>query len=858
MEPKNPNWFPSNSAQICSDHFLEKYIIRVGQNVRLTDDAVPTRFKARKLPPKREFSEMTVETAISTSISPPRKKVYFDHDYCIKDSPRKIKRESTKVNEKNQKVISSLRKRLRTAQRKYQRYKCEIIRLKDLVQHLKKSGLITSSSEYILKKSLSGIPLALMNRVISTKKNGKGRKYSDELTAFALTLQFYSSKAYDYVRKVFNLALPSQSHIRKLYSKIPADPGFTEPAFVELKKKVEEAKKNGKQVVCSLMLDEMAIRKQVTFDGERFRGYVDLGADNDVEDDSTPQAKEALVFMVVCVNSSWKIPCAYFLIEGLSGTERANLIKICIQRLSDIGVRVISVTCDGPSCHFKMLRELGASLKPPNVKPYFENPGSKDHKVYALLDICHMIKLVRNAFNKLGTLLDKDGKKIEWKYFIALHEYQDSEGLTIANKLRKAHINWWQQKMKVPLAVQLISDSVAGAIEFCSKDLKRVEFQGCEATVRFIRIFNRLFDIFNSRNPFAKESKSPMRVSNKDNWNTFLEEAYDYILGLKDTSETYIWKTPRKTGFIGFLVAIRSFQRIFQDLVEVEDAPLKYVLTYKFSQDHLELFFGAIRAAGRTNNNPSAQQFVASYKRLLLKTSIKGGNGNVIARDKTDILHIMNDTYYIDGKQMTTSEASIIRRYNLSEIPLPDDDDEYTYTHRLYQVTSLSEGKTQIVRYIAGYAAKMANRTVICMECCQSLGFKEEDIPEARLIKHLDRGGLFKPTPSVMKVCEEAEKSIVRMLKESNGYLPHGKGVPGAIATAVLSCLGNSDVFSELNEHCHELPIGEEYHIFALIKTIARCYCKVRFHRLAKVETENTTKVNSRSKLHKTIIFLHQ
>ena len=708
----------------------------------------------------------------------------------------------------------------------------------------------------MLKQSLSGVPLALMKRVISTKSHGKGRKYSDELTAFALTLQFYSSKAYEYVRKTFNLALPSQSHIRSLYSKIPAEPGFTEPAFVELKKKVEEANRNGKQVVCSLLLDEMAIKKHISFDGKKFRGFVDLG--NEIEDDSSPHAKEALVFMAVCVNNSWKIPCAYFLIDGLNGAERANLINICIQRLSDIGVRVISVTCDGPSCHFKMMKELGASLKPTDMRPYFDNPGSKNHKVYTLLDICHMIKLVRNAIGTYHTLLDEDGNKIEWKYLEALQKFQDTEGLRIANKVRKDHINWWQKKMKVKLATQIISNSSADAIEFCAKVLNLDQFQGSEGTVRFLRIFNQLFDIFNSRNPFAKGTKSAMRVSNKNEWNTFLEDAYSYILGLKDSSGASILKTQRKTGFIGFLVAIRSFQGMFQDLVEVEDAPCQYLLAYKFSQDHLELFFGAIRAAGRTNNNPSAQQFIAAYKRLLLKSSIKGGSGNVSPRDETEILHIMNnETYYIDGSRMTLSEAAIIRKYNLSAIPLPDEDDEFTYTHPIYQVTSLSECKTEIVRYIAGYAAKMANRMIICIECCQSLGSKE-NISEARLIKFLDRGGLFKPTPSVMKVCEETEKSIVRMLIETNGNLPQVNGITDVIATAVLSCLRVSDVFSELDDHCHDLPLGEEYHTFELIETIAKCYCKVRFHHLAKVETEKIAKVNVRSKLHKTILFLHQ
>ena len=51
----------------------------------------------------------------------------------------------------------------------------------------------------------------------------------------------------------------------------------------------------------------------------------------------------------------------------------------------------------------------------------------------------------------------------------------------------------------------------------------------------------------------------------------------------------------------------------------------KACLTYKLSQDHLELFFSAVRAAGGFNNNPTAQQFMAAYKRLLFRGTIKGG-----------------------------------------------------------------------------------------------------------------------------------------------------------------------------------------------------------------------------------------
>ena len=128
--------------------------------------------------------------------------------------------------------------------------------------------------------------------------------------------------------------------------------------------------------------------------------------------------------------------------------------------------------------------------------------------------------------------------------------------------------------------------------------------------------------------------------------------------------------TRRKTGFIGFLVAIKSTKLIFHRLVEAEEAPLKYLLTYKLSQDHLELFFGAVRSAGGFNNNPTTQQFTAAYKRLLLRSHIEGGNGNCEKRDPIDILTAVTDTYN-DKKDAfntnTITNAALIRRYDLAQ-----------------------------------------------------------------------------------------------------------------------------------------------------------------------------------------------
>ena len=125
--------------------------------------------------------------------------------------------------------------------------------------------------------------------------------------------------------------------------------------------------------------------------------------------------------------------------------------------------------------------------------------------------------------------------------------------------------------------------------------------------------------------------------------------------------------TPWKASFVGFLLVIKSIKGLFHDLCEGAWAPLHYLLTYKFSQDHLELFFGAIRSAGGFNNNPTAQQFMAAYKCLLMRSTIEGCNGNCQKRDPTAILWVIGDTCNVNNEDITITNASLIWKYDLTE-----------------------------------------------------------------------------------------------------------------------------------------------------------------------------------------------
>jgi len=67
-----------------------------------------------------------------------------------------------------------------------------------------------------------------MSELFNRYKDGGRKRFSPELRAFALTLNFYSPKAYNFVRDEFGLSLPHASTLRSWYHEIKVEEGFTE------------------------------------------------------------------------------------------------------------------------------------------------------------------------------------------------------------------------------------------------------------------------------------------------------------------------------------------------------------------------------------------------------------------------------------------------------------------------------------------------------------------------------------------------------------------------------------------------------------------------------------------------------
>ncbi|KAL4103319.1 hypothetical protein QTP88_018696 [Uroleucon formosanum] len=523
------------SNDVCDSALVEKTVINADKNETHNNKCKYYRYIG-------DFLEEDLET-------PRRRKLFWNTHTKILD-------------EKNQKK--------RLLEQKNRTLESKISSLNTLVDELKKECQLNASYSHILKNIGTEEEKQLLMRQLQIST---GKSICPILRKFAMTLHFYSPSAYSYVRTIFSKALPDVSTIRKWYSKLDGLPGMTKESFQAISLKVKEMKVNGKQLYGCLVMDEMSIKQHVHWTGTRHQGYIDFGLGGKTEEmDNLPYAKDAFVIMVVDINTSWKVPIAYYLINGISAEEKANIILNCLQELDTTGVIIKTLTFDGAANNLSMASELEANLQ------YSEN-----------------------CLGDWKILYTTNGETIKWSYFKNLVNLQNESGLHSATKLRNRHIYYFREKMKVRLAVQTFSTSVANAILFCMNDLKLDNFQGADATIEFCLSINNIFDILNTRNFLSKGTyNKSINKRTKTEIFHYIEESIDYLAG----------------------------------------------------QDHIEMLFSAIRAKGGFNNNPTVSQFEAAYKSIIVHSEIKSSSSaNCMALDDTTILTVSSSNIKVKDTQ---------------------------------------------------------------------------------------------------------------------------------------------------------------------------------------------------------------
>lgn len=386
--------------------------------------------------------------------------------------------------------------------------------------------------------------------------------------------------------------------------------------------------------------------------------------------------------------------------------------------------------------------------------------------------------------------------------------------------------------MKVKLAVQTFSSSVADALEYCDEDLNIKSFEDSQGTVKFCRMINNIFDLLNTRNALSKVSfKRPLFKTGEEYLKTFISDFVTYLSSLNGPNGQNILITNRKTGFLGLIVCMVSVQGLFDDLVKTD--LLQFLLTYKLSQDHLEMFFAAIRQRGGFSNNPTAWQFENDFKRILVHCEIScSDNANCLAQDSTSLLNIS-----LNCKKNTLD--SLQENFELTD----DMEGSFISNHNnIINCIYLND----VTEYIAGFVSRKLIKSLNCNVCANSL---TSNVSKSMLLNRKNKGGLCKPSMDVVKICLVAE-SVMRTEQNFTASNVILKLVSWAIRK-----LNIQNLFVCLSEHCQDQdPLSG--HILQLIRLILKHYFTIRLHHINSSQNEINDRI--RQKLTKTIIFRHQ
>ncbi len=530
------------------------------------------------------------------------------------------------------KTLDQLRRDKKCLQKQLARRNCRVSNLKGLIQLLKDNSQLTEGvQEYLTSSGLSDtLPFELFeNEIENADRSATNKRYSDKIKEFCLTLHFYSPKAYEFLRK--RSTLPHESTIRKWIATRECNPGVLHEVVQYLK--TESSKKVYLQDV-ALIYDCMSIRSGRWYSkkDDKFYGYCDLGGT--VNLDVEEYATEVLLFEIVSLTCKFKVPVAYFLVNKIDASLQKELALAVITALYDANVIVRSLTSDGSAHNLSTYRKLGCLFYDlENLKPYFPHPCDPESMIVCLIDPAHAIKLCRNCMAEKD--LSSPAGNISFNYIKRIHQIQEKENLKLANKLTSCHVFYKKKKMNVSSAAQTVSSRVADTLQFLKNTDE--EFVNAGATIEFLRIFDRLFDVMNARSVFSGGYKSPMTWKNRYIWQSVFKDAREYILKL-ECDNISIFKHRRKTFAFAFLMNTISYELLAMYLLQRKKHPFKYFLPYKTSQDHVELTFSCIRSRSGHNDNPHALQLKWILRRMLYRNSVTASkNANCKDEDECSV-----------------------------------------------------------------------------------------------------------------------------------------------------------------------------------------------------------------------------
>jgi len=215
-----------------------------------------------------------------------------------------------------------------------------------------------------------------------------------------------------------------------------------------------------------------------------------------------PVAQNLLVTMVRGITSNLRYPFAAYATKTLTANTLYNVLWECIEYIEIVaGLKVLYICCDGAvqNRKFFSVHADGTEFVYKTTNHY----AAEDRDIYFVSDPPHLLKTARNCFSNSFAHTDCRHLwyhgNISWAHVEKLFEEKCCKSVySLCPKLTRQHVSF--SKMRVNLAAQVLSLTVANALEHCYGP-------SVQATVGFIRMMDKWFDVLNVKNLYEGKHK---------------------------------------------------------------------------------------------------------------------------------------------------------------------------------------------------------------------------------------------------------------------------------------------------------------------------------------------------------------
>ncbi len=572
-----------DNLRLCSDHFEDCQFMNAADTKRLVWNAVPHQFQvpnAVKKPKRRKKVA--------------RKKVFLSTQSCRQNAES----ESKPAQE------THLKQKLRLAHHKVKHLKSTVKSKTRTIRNLQKKLEKTKKLDQVIRSMEPFLPPDMHKLVsLQMQMSQKKRKvYSDDFRSLAVGMYYKSPSCYRFLQSRFKL--PCKATIKRWMNAVQFSEGLCPNLQRLLKIRVERLKKEDR--FCTLMLDELSLRKSVDYDATQ---DIVMGLSRNDDNDDLAFDSGALVLLTSGLKGYWRQAFSFYFVKNAMSAEKLlHVITAALDSLEDAGLDVRVLCADQGSNFTALFGLLGVTIE----KPYFVHRGKK---IFCMADVPHLLKNTRNCLSK-NTIETSTGTA-EWSVITDFYEKDKSmSDARMAPKLTKKHFDLqaFGMKMKVKWASQVLSHTVSAGIATYAHFGQLGD--NAKSTSKFVGQINNLFDVLNSSKKYA-ESKYKCALSNvqpDESVFKFLDDTYAWIKTWKIINKKGEEVTNHFRFTEGWLMDINAVKLLLDSLKKDN---FEYLLTRRLTTDALENLFSIIRSGRGFEQNPGPMGFSQTFKHVV-------------------------------------------------------------------------------------------------------------------------------------------------------------------------------------------------------------------------------------------------